>query len=73
MKATLIQPETIEGDTFPTCSIIEKAEYKPSTADSKPTIKANSPKVFTIFCFLEKAITTHTNKKVNKDIVKTHP
>ena len=39
MKATLIPPATIEGDAFPTCSIIEKAEYKPRTADSKPTIK----------------------------------
>ena len=55
MKATLIPPATIEGDAFPTCSIIEKAEYKPRTADSKPTIKANKPKVFTIFCFFRKS------------------
>ena len=65
MKATLNPPATIEGDAFPTCSITEKAEYKPRTEDSKPTIKANKPKAFTMFVFLEKAITTHINKKVN--------
>ena len=63
MKATLIPPATIEGDAFPTCSITEKAEYNPRTVDSKPTIKANRPNAFTIFCFFEKAITTHINKK----------
>ena len=51
MKATLNPPATIEGDAFPTCSITEKAEYNPRTADSKPTIKANNPKVLLFFVF----------------------
>ena len=71
MNAILIPPANIDGATFPTCSITLKAEYKPKIADNNPIIKAKIPNDLTSSCFLEKAMTTDINKKVNNDIVKT--
>ena len=73
MNAILIPPAKIAGATFPTCSITLKAEYKPNRADNNPIIKAKIPNDLTSSCFLEKAMTTDINKKVNIDIVKTPP
>ena len=66
-------PANIDGATFPICSIKLKAEYKPNTADNKPTIHANKPRDLVNSCFLKEVITTATNNKVNIDIVITPP